>query len=79
MSSSLDPEQARHFVGPDLGPDCLQMLSAEDKRPLGGMDTLFREVTLPKWFCFFSEKVSFLKGKNLLWCGENSFLFSEGI
>ena len=30
MSNSLDPDQA-HFVGPDLGPDCLQRLSADDK------------------------------------------------
>ena len=26
----LDPDQARHFVGPDLGPNCLQRLSADD-------------------------------------------------
>ena len=31
VSNSLDPDQARHFVGPDLGPDCLQRLSADDK------------------------------------------------
>ena len=24
MSNSLDPDQARHLVGPDLGPNCLQ-------------------------------------------------------
>ena len=24
MSSSLDPDQARHFVGPELGSHCLQ-------------------------------------------------------
>ena len=30
MSNSLDPDQARHFVGPDLDPNCLQMLSADD-------------------------------------------------
>ena len=30
MSNSLDPDQARHFVGPDLGPNCLQKLSADD-------------------------------------------------
>ena len=30
MSYSLDPDQARHFVGPDLVPSCLQMLSADD-------------------------------------------------
>ena len=32
MSNSLDPDQARHFVGPDLGPNCLQRLSADDKK-----------------------------------------------
>ena len=26
VSNSLDPDQARHFVGPDLGPNCLQMV-----------------------------------------------------
>ena len=30
-SNSLDPNQARRFVEPDLGPDCLQRLSADDK------------------------------------------------
>ena len=29
MSNSLDPDQARHFVGPDLGPNCLQRLSTD--------------------------------------------------
>ena len=29
VSTSLDPDQARHFVGPDLGPNCLQRLSAD--------------------------------------------------
>ena len=28
---SLDPDQAQHFVGPDLGPNCLQRLSADNK------------------------------------------------
>ena len=31
MSNSLDPDKARHFVGPDLDPNCLQRLSAEHK------------------------------------------------
>ena len=30
VSNSLDPDQARHFVGPDLDPNCLQRLSADD-------------------------------------------------
>ena len=28
--NSLDPDQARHFVGPDLDLDCSQRLSADD-------------------------------------------------
>ena len=31
MSNSLDPDQARHYVGLDLGPNCLQRLSADNK------------------------------------------------
>ena len=30
MLNSLDPGQARRSVGPDLGPSCLQRLSADD-------------------------------------------------
>ena len=30
VSSSLDPDHAGCFVGPDLGPNCLQRLSAHD-------------------------------------------------
>ena len=30
VSNSLDPDQAQHFVGPDLGTNCLQKLSADD-------------------------------------------------
>ena len=30
-SNSLDPDQAQHFVGPDLGINCLQRLSAINK------------------------------------------------
>ena len=38
MSNSLDPDQARRFVRPDLGPNCLQGLSADDKSPLVGKE-----------------------------------------
>ena len=30
MSNSLDPDQARRFVGPDVGPKCLPRSSADD-------------------------------------------------
>ena len=31
VSTRLDTDQDRHFVGPDLRPNCLQRLSADDK------------------------------------------------
>ena len=31
MSNGLDPDQDQHSVGPDLGPNCLQRLPADDK------------------------------------------------
>ena len=34
VSNSLDPDQAGQNVGPDLGPNCLQRLSADDTRRL---------------------------------------------
>ena len=36
MSNSLDPDQARQNVGPDLGPNCLQRLSADHTICCGG-------------------------------------------
>ena len=31
VSNVFDPGQDQHSVGPDLGPNCLQQLSADDK------------------------------------------------
>ena len=31
VSNGFDPDQDRHTVGPDLGPNCLQRLSADDE------------------------------------------------
>ena len=31
LSNGLDPDQDRHVVGPDLDPNCLHRLSADDK------------------------------------------------
>ena len=33
VSNGLDPDQDRRYVGPDLGPSCLQRLSADDRTP----------------------------------------------
>ena len=32
VSNSLDSDQARHSVGPDLGQNCLQRFSADNKK-----------------------------------------------
>ena len=31
VSNSSDPDQDQHYVGPDLGPNCLQRLSVDTK------------------------------------------------
>ena len=38
-SNSLDPDQARRFVGPDLGPTCLQRLSTDNT--IGGKELIY--------------------------------------
>ena len=57
MSNSLDPDQAWPFVGPDLGPNCLQRLSADNKSPLVEKE-LKHQVGFLIFFFFFSEKIS---------------------
>ena len=37
MVNRLDPDQARHVVGPDLGPNCLQRFLVDDKTPGGAL------------------------------------------
>ena len=51
MSNRLDPDQARHFVGPDLGPNYLQRLSA---------DNTSRQRVSPYPANFFAPKCSLL-------------------
>ena len=34
VSNNIDPDQDRHYVGPDLGPNCLHRLPADDKSSL---------------------------------------------
>ena len=41
VSNILDPDQARSFVRPDLGPNCLQKLSAEDTSRQRGLSEEF--------------------------------------
>ena len=39
VSNSLDPDQAPHFVGPDLGPAYLQSLSADLAKVLATLNS----------------------------------------
>ena len=59
MSNGLEPDQDRHKVGPDLGPNCLQRLSANDKsRCMLGNFNVFccRLLTFFQIIFFFSKK-----------------------
>ena len=38
MANSLDPDQAQQNVAPDLGPNCLQRLSADNKAALASKE-----------------------------------------
>ena len=63
MSNSLDPDQARLFVGPDLGPNSLQMISADNtgrQRVLGV--PVSAEKTQRKKSCLISLKCNFSEG-----------------
>ena len=39
MLISLDPDQAQHVVGPDLGPNCSQRISADDTMKAGRVNS----------------------------------------
>ena len=56
VSNSLDPDQVRHFVGPDLDPNCLQRLSADKKAAPSGQRVLFTKqlVDTTSWLKFIS-------------------------
>ena len=50
VSNTLNPDQARHFVGPDLGPNCLQRLSADNKVALSGKELNTKQLTCRYYF-----------------------------
>ena len=54
MSNSLDPDQARHFVGPDLGPNCLQRSSADITGKELNTKQLFDTLWLKPWLKLIS-------------------------
>ena len=65
VSNSLDPDQARHFVGPDLSPNSLQRLSADiagKKLNTKQLDTFW----LKPWLKLISFGSNFLYLANVL-------------
>ena len=44
VSNSLEPDQARRSVGPDLGPNCLQRLSADDTYRQSQQENMFQDL-----------------------------------
>ena len=52
VSNGLDPDQERHSVGPDLGPNCLQRLSSKDKSPLSRKEFNITHVASLQGVCF---------------------------
>ena len=59
MSNSLDPDQARHFVRPDLGPNCLQRLSADAKVAAGKELNTEQLLDTTFWLKLWLKSISF--------------------
>ena len=64
VSNSLDQDQAQHFVGPDLGPNCLQRLSAY----IAGKELNTKQLVDNFWLKPWLELISF---------GSNFFHFAK--
>ena len=60
MSDSLEQDYAKHFVRPDLGPNCLQRLAADDtSRHRVNVDVVFRKLN---YVCPCADPESFVRG-----------------
>ena len=70
MSNSLDPDQAQHFVGPDLVLNCLQMLSADDT---GGQRVIDSEIhqNFQIYLFFFLSVYCSISDPSLFWDRNN--------
>ena len=65
MLNNLDPDQDRHFVGPDLGPNYLQRLSAYNKScrqqgNFGHMLLIPKSHELGHTVCLRNKKINFI-------------------
>ena len=82
--NSLDPDQDRHSVDPDLGTNCLQRLSADDKscckqgKSEAYLYKLWQNwVTTSPWSS--SDERLFLKNKHTLQLGKKNWIVSQAI
>ena len=62
MSNCLDPDQDQRNVGPDLGTNCLQRLSADDKSQLARKELIIISVISKNYLIVTEEKCSFFNG-----------------
>ena len=58
VSNGLDPDQDRHYVGPDLSQNCLQRLSADHKICRGNLKRETYIISLHAWYFFHSFSTS---------------------
>ena len=84
MFNSLGPDQIRHFVGPDLGPSCLQRLSVDDasRQRFNGylMVTFLNElIFISKGDCYTPAhmKMAFNVHNQRLGSGENAHVLTR--
>ena len=78
MSNSFDPDQARYFVGPNLGPNCLQSLSEQPKL----IGVKFCPLVKPKAYSlhpYQAKKVKFIPFKIVYLFKENNLLQPQKI
>ena len=71
MSNSLDPDQVRRFVRPDLGPNCLPRLSPDELIVIStGIVGVFVPVREYSWLALsFYGKSSICLPIELVWLG----------
>ena len=62
VSNSLDPDQTRHFVGPDLGTNCLLRLSAD----IAGKELNTKQLVDTFWLKPWLKLISFCSNFNHL-------------
>ena len=78
MSNSLDHDQARRFVGPDLDPNCLPRLSADDTGRQRVNAVFIFSLSGTLFMCSFHKhiqqvQISLLRFTLRFLCGESSY------